>query len=475
MTHSFPSQPAQLTLAELIRNPGGAVYLVGIGGMGMAGLALLLKGLGFHVSGSDLEASRITDWLQKEGVEVCIGVGPDNIEGSMRAVIRSTAIPLDQVELAEAESKDIPVFQRGVVLAAIVNSRTSIAVTGTHGKTTTTAMLIAIFNAHQKPFSYCVGGELNDQCCLAKFSSEGPLIVEADESDGTLVHYAPDIGVITNIEYDHMEHFNDEQAFFNCFKTFGLQVKSHLVMESEGAAVSELEGLTSLTRVGGECEGSYTYEIVEESGAGSVILLKEPVQASVPERLRIPIPGRHNISNGVAAAVAARRSGIPWSAIRAGLESFSSVKRRFEKVVEGAITVVSDYAHHPTEISALIDMAKQIEGQRLLMVFQPHRYTRTLALGQDYPPAFSGVDKLWLTPVYPASEAPIPGGTSHDLSNILDEQNRNHELCDDLDQAWALVKAELREGDLLMIVGAGDVVQLVDRAKSEALIPVERS
>ena len=406
------------------------IHMIGIGGIGMAGLALLLKERGHCVTGCDEQENRQTAWLREKNIPVFIGHDPTHLSDT-DWIIRTTAVPDDHPEVANAT---VPVSRRGEVLPALLRDRFTIAVSGTHGKTTTTSMIAQILGC-----GYCIGGEVPGFDGVAK---DGEImVVEADESDGTIVNYHPDIAVITNIEYDHMEHHASVEAFEACFKTFIANTKQKVVYCAEDLAAARL------------CAGN---------------------SKTVPYRftpLKVSLPGRHNQMNACAALEVSRQ----WKTeaeIFQVLKKIKPVRRRFEKVFEGDYTIISDYAHHPTEIRTLVQTALEtLKPKRLLGVFQPHRYTRTKALMADFPPAFQGLEKLWLLPVYAASEKPLPGGTTEDLLTQLPEDFKDRvNFFPSLEKTWQDIQNELRAGDVLLIIGAGDIEQLAEWARGERRI-----
>jgi UDP-N-acetylmuramate--alanine ligase len=401
------------------------IHMIGIGGIGMAGLALLLKERGHRVSGCDEQENRQTAWLREKGIPVLMGHDRSHLTDA-EWIIRTTAVPDDHPEVVNAK---VPVSRRGEVLPALLRDRFTIAVSGTHGKTTTTSMIAQILGC-----GYCIGGEVPGFDGVAR---DGDImVVEADESDGTIANYHPDIAVITNIEYDHMEHHANVEAFEACFKTFIANTKQKIVYCAEDPAAARL------------CANNPN---------------------AVPYRLaplKVSLPGRHNQLNACAALEVSRQ----WKTeaeIFQCLGKIKPVRRRFERVFEGDYTIISDYAHHPTEIRALIQTTLEtLKPKRLLGVFQPHRYTRTKALMDDFPPAFQGLEKLWLLPVYAASEKPLAGGTSEDLMNRFSGDFKNRiKIFQTLEKVWQDIQSELGAGDVLLIIGAGDIEQLAEWAR----------
>ncbi len=415
---------------ELIER-GGTVHLIGAGGMGMAGVAFLLKERGFIVSGCDVQENRQTAWLQKKGINIFLGHHESHINKSVDWLVRSTAVPDTHPEVQCAKKLGIPVSRRGGVLPALMRNHSCIAVSGTHGKTTTTAMIAQVLGC-----GYCIGGEMVDIEGLAK--SGEVMVVEADESDGTIVGYSPDFTVITNIEYDHMEHHASAADFIDCFKQLIKNTKQKVYYGADDPISVQLCSENP------KCE-SFSFPTFP---------------------LSLPLPGNHNQWNA-AATLAVSRTWKTEAEIFKALEKMNSIRRRFETVFErDGIRIVSDYAHHPTEIAALIQTALELKPKRLLGIFQPHRYTRTLALGPDFPPSFQGVEKLGLVPVYAASESPIEGGTTSDLRARFSEEwdGRLFEF-QTLELAWAEILSQLREGDLLLLMGAGDIEQMAEWAR----------
>ncbi len=418
-------------LAQECIEKGGHVHLIGAGGIGMAGVAFLLKERGWVVSGCDLQENRQTEWLQKNGIGIFRGHHEEHLDETIDWLVRSTAVPDTHPEVRRARELGIPVSRRGEVLPALMRDRICIAVSGTHGKTTTTAMIAQVLDC-----GYCVGGEIVGVAGVAKDGAV--MVVEADESDGTVAGYTPDYAVITNIEYDHMEHHASEIAFIGCFEKLIRQTRKKVHYCADDPIARQVCGSNS------KCEPFFF-----------------PSQ-----RLPVPLPGNHNQWNA-AATMAVSGHWKSETEILHALEKTRSIRRRFETVYEGGgIRVVSDYAHHPTEIAALIQTALELKPKRLLGVFQPHRYTRTLALGDDFPPSFRGLEKLWLVPVYAASEPPLAGGTTADLKDLFPGgwSGRLHD-CQTLESAWVEIQSELRAGDLLLVIGAGDVEQLAEWAR----------
>jgi UDP-N-acetylmuramate--alanine ligase len=464
----FPQLQRDFALAQTLLARGPApVHFIGVGGVGMAGLARLLAARGFQVSGCDSSASRVTDWLTTHGIAVEIAHDASHVTSKLAWLVRTPAVPEESAEVQAARARGRPVLARGVVLPALLRQYPqSIAVAGTHGKTTTAAMTTHLLRNLGHDPAFAIGGELDALGGVAGEGDGQSLVVEADESDGTLALYAPDIAVITNVEFDHMEHFRDEAELVECFQRFARQARRVIFCADDPRAAA----------LGGNGL-AYGFSPVAELRADNLDLAPRASAFDVLHRgeklgrVRLPVPGRHNILNALAAIAVGLelfpKVGKSTAALFQALENFQPARRRFEVVSEnGDVLVISDYAHHPTEIRALVAAARGLGRRRLLAVFQPHRYTRTRALGTDFPGAFIGVDEVLLAPVYAASESPLAGGTSADLARHF-EQNSDVPLREvaSLEAAWNYLRAQLRAGDALLVVGAGDVEKIALWAK----------
>lgn len=451
--------------AILDTHPGGAVHLMGIGGVGMAGLAGLLHQRGFQVSGCDLESNRLTKRLIADGVSVVQGHDPAHVDAAPFLLIRSTAVAESHPELARARERGIPVFRRGEVFPALLQSGFTVAVSGTHGKTTTTALTVHAVRGAGKDPSFFIGGEWEGDGRVFGAGADPLIIVEADESDGTLIHYQPDIAVITGIDYDHMEHFADEQAFIRVFEQFIARARRAVVYCRDDARLRALvSGVDRAVSYGFSSDAHVCARNVRDQGDGSTFTLA--VEGKEVGEYTLPVAGLHNVLNALAALAVAHELNLSLPDAGSALHDFRPVRRRFERVgVWRGVSVYSDYAHHPTEIKALIGAARRFAPRRLLAIFQPHRYTRTRALGDAFPAAFEGVDHVILAPIYAASEKPVPGGTEEDLARTFREYGGvSHESASDLRNAWDRFAATAQEGDVLLLVGAGDIEKLGELA-----------
>ena len=456
------------TLAALLRSGSGHVHLAGICGVGMAGLAVLLKARGFRVSGCDLMVNKLAGWLRDRGIEVMERHSATHITDDIRWVVRSAAVPDTTEEIQAARARGLPLFKRGEVLPALLSEGASIAVAGTHGKTTTTTFIAQVLTAAGLDPSFCVGGEVDPLGGVARVGTGSVTISEADESDGTLALYAPDIAVVTNIEFDHMEHFASVEAFEDCFRGFTRQTRRRVIYCADDPRAARLcDPLPGALAYGFAPEAALHAELVQESAAGTRFLVSlrgRPLGA-----FTLPVPGRHNILNALACIAVGLAYGLTADFLRDSMASAVLPRRRFDRIIDREdLTVISDYAHHPSEVAALVEAARTLNRGRILAVFQPHRYTRTLALGRDFPAAFDGLDEIVLCPVYAASEAPLPGGGIWDLyTHCRARPGLKVFVASSLRNAWEYCRDQLRMHDLFLVIGAGDVERIAGWAREE--------
>ncbi|MFH1477973.1 MAG: UDP-N-acetylmuramate--L-alanine ligase [Verrucomicrobiota bacterium] len=471
-------------VCRLLAGKPGHVHFVGVCGVGMAGLAFHLKHKGWRVSGCDLQRQTVAAWLESAGIEVRRGHDPAHLSG-VDWVVRTTAVRSDHPEIVAASVLNLPVFQRGVVLAALLSGFVSIIVSGTHGKTTTTAMLTQILLAAGRDPSYCIGGEstfggeltprpsgklerVAGTPAVAGVGDGDCLVVEADESDGTLACYASDIAVVTNIEFDHAEHFADLAALRECFANMLRQVRRGIIYcADDPEALLLCHGLVRAVSYGLASTAEWRAAAIKETA--DEISFQVWRGAEKIGGICLPAPGRHNLLNALAACAAASACGVGFDDMRLGLQDFQPVRRRFERVIaKDDVLVISDYAHHPTEIAATLRNLPGLQRKRWMVVFQPHRFSRTLALADDFAAVLAGVKKLVLTPVYAASESSMAGGTHWDLyAQIRQIGPIRAFTATSLVQVWGYVRATLRPGDGLLIMGAGDVEQIARWARAE--------
>jgi UDP-N-acetylmuramate--alanine ligase len=442
------------------------VHFVGVGGAGMSALARVLLARGATVSGSDVKESRALAALRALGARINVGHAEANIADA-RTLVVSTAIPSANAEVAAARAHEIPILQRAQVLALLMRERRGIAISGTHGKTTTTSMIAMVLRHAGLDPTFLIGGDLNETGTNAHHGSGAWLVAEADESDGSLLWLAPEIAVVTNIEADHLDYYRDLGEIRQTFLAFLAGVRSG------GAVVAcvDDEGVRSiLPQIGREVitygltEGTrWRAEPVERGADGQTARVYDGDRA-VGE-LFLAVPGEHNLRNALAAIAVADLAGIPFAVAAEELAQFGGVQRRFQyRGAAAGVAVVDDYAHHPTEVRAALASARECGWSRVIAVFQPHRYSRTAHLGADLGAALAGADLAVVLDVYGAGEHPQPGVTGKTVvDGLLDARPgiRAAYLPYRTDVS-AYVMAAARPGDLVMTIGAGDVTMLAD-------------
>ncbi len=443
------------TVQDLIASRA-SVHMSGIGGVGMAGLALLLQSKGIRVSGCDLHPGPFAEGLRAVGIHVDTGHAMEQTRDPVAWVIRSAAVRMEQPDLQHALARGLAIVRRGEVLPALVRaSSRSVAVAGTHGKTTTSTLLAQLIEPLQP--AWCIGG-VSAPYSMPGGDGTGPLVVEADESDGTLAHYVADVALVTNVDFDHMEHFDSVADFESCFQAFMGQARDCVVYCADDARATALGLACGRHTVG--------YGFSREAAVRGVWSGRRALTVSYPdghvEQIALPdtLPGKHNALNLLGALAVCFVMEIPERVWRPNIGSLSLPARRFEVVADSCgIQVVTDYAHHPVEIRAVIQMARELHAGRILVVFQPHRYTRTRALLRAFPAAFWGVDQVVLAPVYGASEKPIPGASVKDLQHqfAIEDGVCDAIVAENLEQAATFMAEEMRAGDLILVIGAGDV------------------
>ncbi|MEM8955726.1 MAG: UDP-N-acetylmuramate--L-alanine ligase [Verrucomicrobiota bacterium] len=450
-------------MEELLRKAGGGersfrVHLIGVAGSGMSGIASLFMGLGHRVSGSDRSTTVETERMQRVGLEFSC---PHTAEAVRDAelVIHSSAVKPGNVAYDEAVRLGIPLALRADALAAILNAKKGIVVAGTHGKTTTSALLAHVLRQGNILASHYVGAEIPVLGTNAHWDGEAEyLVAEGDESDGTLVNYLAEHAIILNIEPEHLDFYEDEEAIRRVFARFADQTRGRIFYCADDSGAVELccdrEGAVSY----GMSKGcAYRADIVLEDGTGTEFLVYDGGDRS--ERMKLGIPGRHNVLNALAVVGMARELGVGYDAIGRAMGTFRGAKRRFEiKYESESLVIVDDYGHHPTEIAATIATARARDARRLVCLFQPHRYTRTKLLRDEFGDAFAGVDGLFVTDIYPASEKPIPGITGETIVDAVREAGGPKAMFyPEVDQVHLAVGNFLRPGDLLLTLGAGNV------------------
>ena len=436
--------------------------MLGICGVGMAGVAWLLARRGWQVSGCDAHLNpSLAAWLREAGVTVTLRHDPTHLTGMTRVIV-TPAVSESEPELVQARNKGIPIFRRGEVLAALMSQERSVAVCGAHGKTTTSCFAARLLQELGEIPGWCIGGATAQLGAVAG-GGKSLLVAESDESDGTLALYAPSVTVLNNIDLDHLEHFDGEAALMACFRSAIERTREGVAVCCDNARAGDAAQVATVPVLGFGLSEEAELRAVDVRSDGETVSFIPVWRGKEWGRVTLGVSGRHNALNALGAAAAALLLGHAPDAIFAVLPKACSELpgRRFETVAKAnGCRFVADYAHHPVELRAAVEMAKEQNPRRLIAVFQPHRYTRTLALGAEFPAAFETADEVILLPVYAASEAPLEGGEICDLYTHFRAASARVKLARSLDEVWNHLRRTVREGDLVLIAGAGDVIEL---------------
>ena len=441
------------------------VHFVGIGGIGMSGIAEVLLNLGYRVSGSDLRSTPITEALARHGATIFLTHAAVNVAGA-HVVVTSSAVQPDNPEILEAIRVKIPVIPRAEMLAELARLKYSVAVAGTHGKTTTTSMIATILDRAGFDPTIVVGGLLNTIGSNARLGKGDYIVLEADESDRSFLLLTPTIAVVTNIEADHLDNYKDLEDIQSAFLSFINKVPFYgaAILCLDDPAVQSLIPLIKRRFVtfGTAAQADVSILDCVAENLGSSFTLRYNGGSS--QKIRLQVPGYHNVLNATAAFSAARDMGIDSAVIAAALADFQGVARRFQIKRRDGVTVIDDYAHHPTEIRATLSAAKSGgDFRRIFAVFQPHRYTRTMHLFDDFARAFNLADVALILDIYPAGETSIEGITTPALiEKIRSFGHRNALYAPDYEMVESYITANVREGDAVIVMGAGSVTKLSD-------------
>lgn len=441
--------------------PKRHVHFVGIGGAGMSAIAKVLLEMGYTISGSDLKPSTTTERLRDMGATIHIGHRKENLNSPDLLVV-SSAIPKANVELVAAQEAEITILQRGEMLARLMDMKQGIAVAGSHGKTTTTSMISLLLEKNGLDPTVLIGGELNDIGGNAKLGSGEYMVAEADESDGSFLRLNSKIAVVTNIENEHLDYYGSEEKIVEAFTSFVTAVKKNglAVLCTDSIHMNSVSSVAKARVISYAIhnqDADLTARNIIVSGMGSKCKIYEKDREL--GELVLNVPGEYNIANSMAAVAIGLELGLPFPQISRALQSFRGVHRRFEVLGEvNGISVIDDYGHHPTEISATLKAARKGNFQRIIAVFQPHRYTRTKFLYKEFGLAFADADEVIVTDIYAAGEKPIPGITGALIAqNIVDPGNNKVKFMGDMDFVPRYLRGRVKKGDLVLTLGAGDV------------------
>lgn len=454
------------------------IHFIGIGGAGMSGIAEVLLNQGYAISGSDINQSPVTKRLQAKGAQIFIGHSANNIKG-VDVVVNSSAVDESNPEMICARERRIPIVRRAEMLGELMRYRHGIAVAGTHGKTTTTSLVASVLAAGNLDPTFVIGGLLNSAGSNAQLGASRYLVAEADESDASFLHLQPMIAIVTNIDADHMDTYDGD--FANVKKTFieflhNLPFYGLAVVCGDDPVVREImpDIARPIATYGFEGHNDYRAVDIQQSGSSSSFKVFRP-DGHAPLEITLGMPGQHNVLNALAAIAVATDEGVSDEAIKAGLEGFQGVGRRFQiygnySVDDGEAMLVDDYGHHPRELQATVAAIR--EGwpeRRLLMVFQPHRYSRTRDLYEDFVDILTQVDALVLLEVYSAGETPVPGADGRNLCRSIRTRGQvDPVFVESVDSVPDVIAGIVRPGDIVLTQGAGSVGALAQQlAKRE--------
>jgi UDP-N-acetylmuramate--alanine ligase len=442
------------------------VHFIGIGGIGMSSIAAILSERGFSVSGSDIKPNRLTEELARRGAAIFIGHRSSNLSRDADLVVYSTSIDEDNPEMIEAKREEIPIVHRSDVVAALVNPKKGVAVTGAHGKTTTTSLCALLLARAGLDPTVIVGGEAANLNGNYRNGAGDFVVCEADESDGSFTKLKPAYGILTNIDREHLEHYRDFEGLLLANRMFMENIKPGgcLITSYDDENVKRLlkdykdRCLTYSVSAPGADMRARDIKMEEFHSSFEAIFMQKAFG-----RFELNAPGRHNVENALAVILLGLELGIGRGPILEALRDYKGTLRRFEvKAQLGGIMVIEDYAHHPREIMATIEACKNWPGRRLVGVFQPHRYTRTKFLREEFGKCFLGLDELVLTDIYSASEKPIEGVTTQIIYDEAVKNGQKNARLMKKEKITAYLLDILKDGDMVLILGAGDIEEVAD-------------
>jgi len=446
----------------------GTIHFVGIGGIGMSGIAEVMANLGYTVQGSDIAEGYVVEGLRKRGITVFIGHKAENL-GDAAVVVTSTAVKRDNPEVVAALEHRIPVVRRAEMLAELMRLKNTVAVAGTHGKTTTTSMVAALLDAGGVDPTVINGGIINSYGSNARLGASDWMVVEADESDGSFLRLDGTIAVVTNIDPEHLDHYGSFDRVKDSFVEFIENVPfygaavlciDHPVVQAIIPKVRDRRVITYGFSAQADVRGEGVTPIPGGNRFTAVLRQRDGSFRRI-EDIELPMPGRHNVQNALAAVAVAREMGVSEEIIRTGFAKFGGVKRRFTKVgdVDG-VTIIDDYGHHPVEIRAVLAAAREGVKGRVIAVVQPHRFTRLRDHMDDFAAAFNDADIVYAAPVYPAGEQPIAGVDSAALvAGIKDRGHRSAHLIAGAQALAETLAPQVQPGDMVVCLGAGDITK----------------
>ena len=441
------------------------IHFVGAGGIGMSALAMILLKMGKVVSGSDLEPNNLTEKLIREGGKIFIGHDTCHLPSEAEVLVYSSAINNSNPEIIEARKRNIPIVKRAQALAEILNKKKGIAVTGTHGKTTTTSLVSVMLENCSFDPTAIIGGEIELLGGNAKFGKGEYVVAEADESDGSFLYLKPLYSVITNIDMEHVDYYGTIDDAINSYSAFANNLKNlgALLYNGEDENIKKmLKNFKGRGESFGFSKGSdiYPYDIkMSEFRSSFQCVYKNEIMG----RVFLRIPGRHNILNSLAAILVGLKMGIKFEDITNSIKDFTGTKRRFHlRADTGGVMLIDDYAHHPTEIRAVLDACRNWKNRRLIVIFQPHRYTRTKFLAEEFGRCFKGADKLILTDIYAASEEPIEGVSVKNIYDRVKIYGVSDVTMMSKESVAEHIMGLKKRGDMILVLGAGDIKEVAN-------------
>ncbi|MDR2857862.1 MAG: UDP-N-acetylmuramate--L-alanine ligase [Novosphingobium sp.] len=446
----------------------GTIHFVGIGGIGMSGIAEVMHNLGYSVQGSDIAGSYVVEGLRKRGIKVLIGHAAENI-GDAAVVVTSTAVKRGNPEVAAALEQRIPVVRRAEMLAELMRLKNTVAVAGTHGKTTTTSMVACLLDAGGVDPTVINGGIINSYGSNARLGTSDWMVVEADESDGSFLRLDGTIAVVTNIDPEHLDHYGSFERVKEAFVEFIENVPfygaavlciDHPEVQAVIPKVRDRRVITYGFSAQADVRGEHVMPIPGGNRFDAALRQRDGSFRRI-EGVELPMPGRHNVQNALAAIAVAAEMGCADDIIRSGFGKFGGVKRRFTKVgeVDGAV-IIDDYGHHPVEIRAALAAAREGAAGRVVAVVQPHRFTRLRDHMEDFQTAFNDADMVYAAPVYAAGEQPIEGVTSDDMvAGMKERGHRSAQVVAGPEALARVLAGEMQEGDVVVCLGAGDITR----------------
>ena len=440
-------------------------HFVGVGGIGMSGIALILLKMGYKVSGSELEPNALTEKLELLGAKVYKGHKASNIAGDVDVVVYSSSIAKDNPEYAEALKRKLPVAHRAKILGELVNTKKGIAVSGTHGKTTTTSLISVMLERSGLDPTAIIGGEIELFKSNAKYGNGPYVVAEADESDGSFVNLKPLYSVITNVEMEHMDYYRSIKDMIAAYRSFANNTKAggavfyNFADENAKKALKGFKGRVESFGLSREA-AIYPLGIMMEGFCTSYTCV---YKGHALGKVELSIPGRHNVLNSLVTVLIGLNLGIEFGQIVKSIKDFRGTKRRFQLRAESdGVMLIDDYAHHPTEIRAVLDACRGWKDKRIIVVFQPHRYSRTLHLAEEFGKCFSGADKLILTDIYPASEKPIKGVSVHTIYERVKKSGLLDIVVMEKEMIAEYVMGLKQPGDMILVMGAGNIKKVAD-------------